>query len=353
MEPNILLRQNLKSSGIIILVGFCFGLIYPLFGDDWSDTTAFINGISIGVIGGVILSFFEYFVFKMDSRKWSFINILIIKTILYFTLFSLLVMSVYCYTRSIENHQGFWEFFKGEKFRNFILNEDFFRILIYCLIALIIINFTRQINRKIGHGVLINFILGRYHTPKEEERIFAFIDLKNSTRIAEELGALKFHNLLYEFFHDIALCILATKGEIYRYVGDEIVISWKLHQGLADANCLRAYYFMKRQLKKNREKYLTLFGFVPDFHAAFYAGRVIRGEIGDVKSQLVFHGETMYIASKMENQCGPLGCDILVSSELIQQLSVPIVYEMQYVGLLEWNENIELYTLREKETTLL
>lgn len=349
MESNILLRQKFRSSGIIILVGFCFGLVYPFFGDDWSDTTAFINGILIGVIGGIFLSFFENFVFKIDSRKWSFINLLIIKTVLYVTFFAILIPAVICFTRSIENNLSFWEYFYGDSFQHFIFIGDYKIILIYCLIVLIIINFTRQINRKIGYGVLINFIFGKYHTPKEEERIFAFIDLKKSTQIAEELGALKFHKLLYEFFHDISISILVTKGEIYRYVGDEIVVSWKTSQGLHNANCIRAYFFMKQQLKKKREKYLEMFGFVPDFHAAYHAGKVVRGEIGDVKSQLVFHGEAMFIASKMENECSSLGYDILISSELLQQISIPVIYEMHHVADLEWNKRIELYTLTEKE----
>jgi class 3 adenylate cyclase len=106
---------------------------------------------------------------------------------------------------------------------------------------------------------------------------------------------------------------------------------------------------MKQQLKKKREKYLEMFGFVPDFHAAYHSGKVVRGEIGDVKSQLVFHGEAMFIASKMENECSSIGYDILISSELIQQISIPVIYEMHHVADLEWNEKIELYTLTEKE----
>ncbi len=352
MEVDILLQEKLKSSGIIILVGFCFGLVYWVFGDEWTDFVALINGVSIGILGGVILSFFEFFVFKIDSRRWSFINLLIFKTILYFTLFALLILSVICFTGSIENDKGFWEYFYGEEFQKFIFQEDFIVILFYCLILLITINFTRQINRKIGYGVLLNFIFGKYHVPREEERIFAFIDLKKSTQIAERLGALKFHKLLYEFFHDISLPILMTKGEIYRYVGDEIVVSWKLKQGLHNANCIRTYFYMKRQLKKHREKFLDMFGFVPDFHAAYHIGKVIRGEIGDIKSQLVFHGETMFIGSKIENECGILGCDLLISSSLIQQLSVPVIYDMKYIGVLTGYKDVALYTLSEKEVSI-
>jgi adenylate cyclase len=349
MEADILVNEKLKSSGIIILVGFCFGLIYWMFGDEWTDIVALINGVSIGVIGGIFLSFCEFFVFRIDSRKWSFINLLIIKTILYFIFFAVLILSVICFTGSIENGMGFWEYFYGQEFQHFIFEEDFIVILFYCLILLTIINFTRQINRKIGYGVLLNFIFGKYHVPREEERIFAFIDLKDSTKIAEQLGALKFHKLLYEFFHDISLAILVTKGEIYRYVGDEIVVSWKQKQGLQNANCIRTYFYMKRQLKKQREKYIEMFGFVPDFHSAYHFGKVVRGEIGDLKSQFVFHGEALFIGSKIENECSKVGCDLLISSNLIQQLSVPIIYEMKFVGALSDNEKINLYTLIEKE----
>ncbi len=352
MESNILLREKLKSSGIIILVGFCFGLIYWIFGDEWSDMTALINGISIGVTGGIILSFFEYFVFKIDSRKWSFISLVIFKTVLYFILFAALILGVICLTRSIANDMGFWEYFYSDKFQNFIFREDFHIILIYCLAILIIINFTRQINRKIGYGILLNFIFGKYHEPKEEERIFAFVDLKQSTQIAEKLGALQFHRLLYEFFHDISMSIILTKGEIYRYVGDEIVVSWKINNGLRNANCIRAYFFMKNRIQKNSNKYRGMFGFVPDFHAAFHIGKVVRGEIGDVKSQFVFHGETMFITSKMEKKCSVLGYELLVSEPLVKRLSFPANYEVASVGKIQGIGEMELFTIYENTPTI-
>ena len=345
IESNIYLKRDLKSVGIIVLVGFCFGLIYPFFGDEWSDTVAFINGIAIGVLGGFFLAISEVMIFKMESRKMSFIGQLIAKTILYFAIFTFLILSVICLTRSIENNVGFWEYFYGDEFQYFIFQGDFVVILIYCLIALVIINFTRQINRKVGYGVLLNFISGKYHNPREEEHIFSFIDLKNSTQIAEKIGALKYHELLYEFFHDISKAILVTKGTIYRYVGDEIVITWQMNRGLQNANCLRTNFYIRQELKKKREKYLKLFGFMPDFHAAYHSGKVIRGEIGDVKSQMVYHGETMYITSKIEAECSRLKQDLLISSDLMQRISLPVIYKMQHVTELNGHPEIGLYTL--------
>ena len=349
MQTNILFKRNLESAVMIMLTGLCFGLIYPIVGSDHSDTVAFINGISIGVIGGAMISFIEIFVFKIDSRRWTFMWQLFLKTIIYFFLFTIMILSVMCLTRSIENNQGFIEYFFGDQFQTFIFKEHFKIILIYCFAILLIINFTRQINRKIGHGVLVNFILGKYHKPREEERIFAFIDLKRSTQIAESLGALQFHKLLREFFYDIAIPILVTKGKVYRYVGDEIVVSWKIKSGIEEANCIRSYFLMKMYLKRQREKYLNQFGLIPDFHAAFHSGVVVRGEIGDIRSQLVFHGETMFVASDIEKECGILGYDLLISSDLLEQLSIPTIYSATKVGELKNHKNIQLYTLSEKE----
>ncbi len=351
MKSSLLLKRKLQSSGLIILVGLCFGLIYPLFADDFTDKIAFLNGILIGFFGAVLLSIGEYFIFGFDTRKWSFIPLVLVKTALYFIMFSILIVTVMCFTRGKENQMGFWEYFYSPQFDEFIHGE-FSTILIYCLIVLFAINFTRQINRKIGHGVLVRFILGKYHKPREEQRIFAFFDIKQSTHIAENLSPIQFHKLLYEFFNDISLCILITKGEIYRYVGDEIVVTWQMKDGIKHSNCIRLFFYMKQQLEELSEKYVKLFGFKPDFHAAYHCGKVIRGELGDIKSQFVYHGEALFLGHKMEKACSYLGCDLIISSALASDLPIPPEYVMKPIGkLLNFHKEL-LYTMEEKQPVM-
>ena len=43
-------------------------------------------------------------------------------------------------------------------------------------------------NRLLGQHVLLNFVTGRYHQPRVEERVFLFIDMEGSTGFAERLG---------------------------------------------------------------------------------------------------------------------------------------------------------------------
>jgi len=55
-----------------------------------------------------------------------------------------------------------------------------------------------------------------------------FVDLLSSTTIAEALGNEKYHNLLHDFYADITNPIIYNKGKIYQYVGDEVIVSWRL-----------------------------------------------------------------------------------------------------------------------------
>ena len=94
---------------------------------------------------------------------------------------------------------------------------------------LIIAWFTIQglkIYEKYAPTTITSMLLGRFHRAHEVDRIFMFLDLSNSTSIAEKIGHIKFFNLLKDFFGDMTDAILNSQGEIYQYVGDEIVISW-------------------------------------------------------------------------------------------------------------------------------
>src|SRR5262249_48301139 len=82
---------------------------------------------------------------------------------------------------------------------------------------------TAQRNKLLGQNVLLSFISGRYYRPRLEERVLLFIDMEGSTGLAERLGPLAFHRLLNRFVTDLTDPIVAARGEIYSYVGDELI----------------------------------------------------------------------------------------------------------------------------------
>ena len=118
-----------------------------------------------------------------------------------------------------------------------------------------------EISDKYGPGGLRNLIRGRYNHPKKENRIFLFLDMNDSTVIAEHIGHEKYFNLLKEFFSDITEPILNNGGHIYQYVGDEIVLSW-FNDDKGKQNCLNfvrdAYLSYKKKFEQVFSKRLTI-----------------------------------------------------------------------------------------------
>jgi adenylate cyclase len=201
--------------------------------------------------------------------------------------------------------------------------------------------FFLQVNHLLGEGVLVKFLRGKYHKPREEERIFMFLDMKSSTTIAEQLGHVKFYALLNELFHEISEPVLETKAEIYQYVGDEVILTWPVKYGLENSNCLKVFFLFQDRLQKNSENYRKNFGIIPSFKAGLHSGTVISAQIGDLKREIVYNGDVLNTASRIQNECNTYQKDCLISGTLMDSLK-------QVNGFI-W-EKINTVTLRGKET---
>jgi len=212
-----------------------------------------------------------------------------------------------------------------------------------------LINFVRQLNRMLGPGTLVNLLLGRYHRPVTEDRIFMFLDLNNSTAIAARLGPARFNDFKNDFFHDIAEPILETRGQIYQYVGDEAVVTWTTERGLRAGNCLRCVFLVSERIHERRARYLARYGIVPEFKAGLHGGSVVTAEIGDIKKDIVHSGDTVNTAARVEAQCRPLERRVLVSEALLQRCPVPDDLVAEGMGSHELrgkSEAVRLYSVR-------
>ena len=178
------------------------------------------------------------------------------------------------------------------------------------------------VNDKYGPGVFPDYLMGRYFKPKNERRIFMFADIKNATGIAETLGEKKYFNFLKDFFKDIAPAIVQTRGEIYQYVGDEIVISWKMKWGLKNANALQCFYDMQELIAKNSHTYLQKYGVIPRFKVGLHFGPVMVGEIGQIKREIAFSGDVLNTTARIVALCNDLGVEILASKEFSEIANV-------------------------------
>jgi adenylate cyclase len=215
------------------------------------------------------------------------------------------------------------------------------------LIWLIIVAFTQllfQVNSKFGYGAFWNIMRGKYQTPKAEKRIFMFLDLNNSTSMAERLGDVTYHALLKEFYADITNAILDSKGSIYQYVGDEVVISWKYEEGKESANCINCFFAIKSFIHERKQKYMERYGILPTFKAGLHCGNVVAGEVGIVKRDITYSGDVLNTTARIQNMCREFQVELIASNQLIEEVKMIDEFLLQSLGSIR---------LRGKENELL
>jgi adenylate cyclase len=205
----------------------------------------------------------------------------------------------------------------------------------YFVVVAVLMVFAMQMNRMIGTNVLRYFLAGRYHRPTAEERIFLFLDLERSTALAERLGSARYFELLRRFVDDLTDPIVASRGEIYQYAGDEVVVTWPLAEGVRAANCVRCFFWSQAAVAREGARYARDFGTVPRFRAGLHGGMVTAGELGDLRRQIVFVGDILNTAARLEEYAKRTGLDLVVSGSLLRRLELPPGIEARHCGELD------------------
>lgn len=203
---------------------------------------------------------------------------------------------------------------------------------VYFIFVVLLINFLIQINKKIGYGILLSMITGKYLKPRKENRIFMFLDMKNSTGNVEKLGHLQYSRLIQSCIHELNDLIPRYKAEVYQYVGDEIVLTWPTEKGLKDLNCINLYYTFKQKLEDRRTYYEKNYGVFPEFKAGLAEGSITVTEVGDIKRELAYHGEALHTAARLEKMCNKLEKKVLITENILSKLPGKNGYQIKLMG---------------------
>ncbi|MEP7375903.1 MAG: adenylate/guanylate cyclase domain-containing protein [Chitinophagaceae bacterium] len=325
--------RKIKMLALICLFTTFAGMMYQLIGEEHLDYNSILFGISLGLGFGLL----ELYLFpRVENwfRQWPFTKMLVFKALLYTAV-------IFIVSLSLNVIIGLNEGRKMIDLLTLIVSRSFLVLILYTLVIYSLLVFLLQINYLLGEGILWKFLRGKYHKPREEERIFMFLDMKSSTTIAEQLGHVRFYALLNELFNEITQPVLHTKAEIYQYIGDEVVLTWKVDQGLQNSNCLKTFFMFQESLFLNSEKYLKNYGVKPEFKAGLHFGKVISAQIGDLKREIVYNGDVLNTASRIQNECNRYDRNCLVSGLLRDRLK-------QMNGF-QW-ERMDAVTLRGMET---
>ena len=297
---------------------------------------------------GLLIGYIEYFFIGRYFRNFTFGKKLIIKLIIYLLFLLSMIFLFFPIAASIESNIHISDERVWAKFGRFLLSLTFLNTMFQMGISLLFSLIYAGISDNIGYGVMNNFFLGKYVNPRQEERIFMFLDMKNSTSIAEKIGHVRYFQLLKLYYDTFTNAIIDRRGEVYQYIGDEIVISWPIKAGLNKANCINIYFDMKGAIDDKSKMFIDKFGLVPDFKAGLHLGEVTTGEVGALKKEIVFTGDVLNASSRIQSLCNHYQKDLIISGDLYSQLiefkeKFEFLDESQVKGK---KEIIKLYSLK-------
>jgi adenylate cyclase len=283
--------------------------------------------------GGLVIGVVE--VFYVGGKFWraSFGRQLLFKTFIYFSLLIIITLSSSIFYNGIAEGLPPWHPETIAGVSGYIQGAGARVIIIIALIGIFINLVLLQITDHIGYRNLIKLLTGYYHRPKPEDRIFMFIDLQDSTSLAEQLGNLQYFRLLNEFFKFAGDVSEEFKGEIYQYVGDEVVLTWRAGSDRAYLRSLATYYQILELLEQNHSNFQENYGLVPAFRAALHGGYVVTAETGATKKEIVFSGDVLNTCSRMLDQGRRTGSQLILSEFIASRLKTEATFlEFKHLG---------------------
>ncbi len=335
-------RLNLLTP-ICVIAAFA-GFIFQLIDDTKIHFAGFIVGGLLG-LGFWIIEFFIFPKLKIKLLKLPILYSIFINAILnliIIILFSGIMGFIAGYIEGKELEEFYTSRYDKEQL---VLN--FYTLILYIFLSLYV-----QLDHFFGRDMLLKYFLGKYRKPFKENRIFMFLDLKSSTTLAEKLGLEDYYSLLDDFFHEITEPVYDTNAEIYQYVGDEVVFTWKTDDGIQNLNCIELFYRIKEKVEKNSKYYFDKYAVIPQFKAGIHVGEVISAQIGDVKRELVYNGDVLNTSARIQGQCNKFNKELIISGELLKLLNLGNKYKSEKLAAVKLRGkeiSVELIGIKEAQ----
>lgn len=135
-----------------------------------------------------------------------------------------------------------------------------------------------------------------------------FADVKDSTRLAEKIGAEAWHEVLNRFFAVLSAAVHRYEGTVNQYTGDGIMALFGApiaHEDHAPRAALAALE-MQREVRSYADELRAARGIELGLRIGLNTGEVVVGRIGDdLRMDYTAKGLTVNLAARMEQICVP------------------------------------------------
>lgn len=326
--------------GMIWLVISCFSVLNDLtYTQNLNLDTDVALTVPVIVFASLASFFVGLLVGYLEMVRWhrrfkhlSFLQGLIIKLMLYLVIMIAIIAIFYPLAASLESGLSVFDRENLGKTGRFFASLTFLNTLIELGFSLMISLVYAGFSDHLGHQFLQKLVTGKYHKPQEEHRIFMFLDMNESTTFAEKLGHIKYFDLLQDYYEVMSDPIIQSEGEVYQYVGDEVVITWEVDEGIFSNNCLECFFGIEDNLNKQASKFQEKYGVVPHFKAGIHVGEVTTGEIGSLKKEIVFTGDVLNAAARIQGLCKTYQRSLIVSKEIIDAIEYASAFQLESLG---------------------
>jgi len=318
------MHRPIIPAAIIAAIGMLFGMAFRYLLDDPLEATVAnylrsgFHGMGVALAGWITHLYFAARRNDWISRWPLLVDLAVRSTAMAVAVaVTVLTLEPLLYGHGIEAH---W------------LVEKFPTIAAISFLGALLLGSIYELTRLIGSRVLFNIALGRYRSPAREARVLMFLDLAGSTSLAESMGELRVQNLLTRFFYDIDEAIVAHGGEVHAYVGDEVIVTWRLDERMSDGRCIDCFFAIVDAIAERADSYRQEFGMVPSFRAGLHAGQVIISECGSSRRQLAYFGDTVNVTARLQEHCKEAGRDLLVSADLLRFIKLKPAFATEALG---------------------
>ena len=212
--------------------------------------------------------------------------------------------------------------FQVEDVFTYLYSTSFLSLTLFHFVSGMIVISMLNLHKRFYYPHRILAYLGKEQLhPRQVEMGFLFIDLNNSTGIAEKLKNGSYSSFLRMCFDTLDEVLEKSRGlEIYQYVGDEVIIFWELSQKKLSQQAVHLFEQFKHRLNEQHEAFLSKYNQVPTFKAAIHGGLVTQAELGKRYLHNAFHGDVLNTTSRILDLCHTHETDLLVSAKLYDHI---------------------------------
>jgi adenylate cyclase len=317
------LERKLRLLAFVIAAGTIAGLAINV-AQGRTSPSSMVVGVTYGLLMCIAIGCVELFVLDGPMRVWlgglSFTANLIVRSAIYAAIIVVIQLSQ-----------------AGEIIAGLPLDpssQTFWFGFIYSAVVSVLLNLVFGIANIIGPRAFVNFITGRYHSPVEENRFVLFVDIAGSTGLAERLGGVGIHRFLDRTFRLLTVAVVDYRGEVLNYIGDEVIVTWRESSGAIECRPLRCFTAMRDALAHASSQFEREFGAVPRIRGSLHFGPVIVGEIGDIKRAIVFNGDVMNTAARLEELSRNVDGGFLASRAAMERFNSAPPFAIRDLGRL-------------------